>query len=112
MVARAPSPWLALLGLVLAQTGMLSMLAPFWALPTSFLSGTAAAAGIAFINSLGNLGGFVGPNLISYLKETRGNFSDGLLVLALILLGGAVLVLCARHDAALENPQLLESPKL
>ncbi|MGH7224110.1 MAG: MFS transporter, partial [Gemmataceae bacterium] len=65
MAARLQSPWLILMGLVLAHTGMLSMLAPFWALPTSFLSGAAAAGGIAFINAVGNLGGFVGPNIIA-----------------------------------------------
>ncbi len=103
MVARLESPWLALLGLLLAQTGMLSMLAPFWALPTSFLSGTAAAGGIAFINSLGNLGGFVGPNLIGQIKQARGSFSDALLILAGVLVVGGVLALRVRHDAALEK---------
>lgn len=103
MVARLQSPWLALLGLVLAHAGMLSMLAPFWALPTSFLSGAAAAGGIAFINSVGNLGGFVGPQIIGQL-EARGRFADGLLVLAAVLVVGGVLALRARHDAALENP--------
>ena len=95
---------MALLGLVLAQTGMLSMLAPFWALPTSFLSGAAAAGGIAFINSVGNLGGFVGPQHHCLGEEARGNFSDALLVLAAVLVIGGLLALRARHDAALENP--------
>ena len=104
MVARLESPPLVLLGLVLAHAGMLSMLAPFWALPTSFLSGAAAAGGIAFINAVGNLGGFVGPNIIAPVKEARGNFSDALLVLAAVLAIGGVLALRARHDAALENP--------
>lgn len=104
MAARLESPLLALLGLVLAQTGMLSMLAPFWALPTSFLSGAAAAGGIAFINSVGNLGGFVGPNIIAPVKEARGDFSDALLVLGAVLVIGGVLALRVRHDAALENP--------
>jgi MFS transporter, ACS family, tartrate transporter len=103
MAARLELPWLVLLGLVLAHTGMLSMLAPFWALPTSFLSGAAAAGGIAFINSVGNLGGFVGPNIIAPVKEARGNFSDALLVLAAVLVIGGLLALRARHDAALER---------
>ena len=103
MAARLQSPWLVLLGLVLAHSGMLSMLAPFWALPTSFLSGAAAAGGIAFINSVGNLGGFAAPQIIGRL-EARGRFSDGLLVLAAALVVGGMLALRARHDATLENP--------
>ena len=105
MAARLESPWLVLLGLVLAQTGMLSMLAPFWALPTSFLSGAAAAGGIAFINSLGNLGGFVAPNVLGQVKTATGSFSNALLVLAGVLVLGGILALRARHDAALENPR-------
>jgi MFS transporter, ACS family, tartrate transporter len=102
MVARLKSPWLVLLGLVLAHAGMLSTLAPFWALPTSFLSGAAAAGGIAFINSVGNLGGFAGPRILGHL-EARGHFSDGLIVLAASLMVGGMLALRARHDAALER---------
>jgi ACS family tartrate transporter-like MFS transporter len=104
MAALLESPGWVLLGLVLAQTGMLSILAPFWALPTSFLSGAAAAGGIAFINSLGNLGGFVGPNLIGWIKTATGSFSNALLVLAAVLVLGGILALRARHDAALEKP--------
>lgn len=104
MAARLESPWLVLGGLMLAQAGMLSMLAPFWALPTSFLSGAAAAGGIAFINSVGNLGGFAGPQIIGRL-EARGRFADGLFVLAAVLMVGGLLALRARHDAALENPE-------
>jgi ACS family tartrate transporter-like MFS transporter len=107
-VALVQSPWLALLGLVLAHTGMLSMLAPFWALPTSFLSGAAAAGGIAFINSVGNLGGFVGPNIIGQVKQAQGDFSTALLILAAVLVAGGLLVLRARHDAALEKPRTAE----
>ncbi|HTU18126.1 MAG TPA: MFS transporter [Gemmataceae bacterium] len=103
MTARLDMPWLVLLGLVLAHSGMLSMLPTFWTLPTSFLSGSAAAGGIAFINSVGNLGGFAGPQIIGRL-EARGHFSEGLIVLAAALVIGGMLALRARHDAALENP--------
>jgi ACS family tartrate transporter-like MFS transporter len=104
LVALAESHALVLIGLALAHMGVLSMLAPFWALSTSFLSGTAAAGGIAFINSVGNLGGFVGPNVIGQIKTTTGSFSGGLLFLAGALVFGAFLALCARHDRALEAP--------
>jgi ACS family tartrate transporter-like MFS transporter len=104
LAAQTESPWTALLGLALAQGGMLSTLAPFWSLPTSFLSGAAAAAGIAFINSLGNLGGFVGPIVIARLKERWGSYAYGMEFLAATLVIGCVLAVCARHDPSLERP--------
>lgn len=56
--------WPQLLGLCLAQTGMMSMLPVFWTLPTAFLTGAAAAGGIALINSVGNIGGILGPTIL------------------------------------------------
>lgn len=103
IVALAASPWLALFGLALAQSGMMSMLAPFWSLPTSFLSGAAAAGGIALINSVGNLGGFVGPVVIGKVEATTGGVAGALLVLAGALVVGGLLALGARHDRALEE---------
>jgi ACS family tartrate transporter-like MFS transporter len=79
------------------------MLAPFWSLPTSFLSGTAAAGGIALINSLGNLGGFVGSYALGEIKTSTGRFVGGLVVMALTLFLGSVLALCCRHDPSLEK---------
>jgi ACS family tartrate transporter-like MFS transporter len=101
--AFLPSPWLVLASLSLAALGMYSTFGPFWALPNSFLSGTAAAGGIALINSVGNLGGFVAPNLISQLKATTNSFTGGLLAMSLTLFIGAVLVLCVRHDREWEK---------
>jgi ACS family tartrate transporter-like MFS transporter len=103
VVALANSPGLALAGLALSQLGMMSMLAPFWSLPTSFLSGTAAAGGIAFINSVGNLGGFVGPNLIGMLENEWDSFTPGLLCLAGVLAFGGILAIFARHDPGAEK---------
>jgi MFS transporter, ACS family, tartrate transporter len=54
----------------------------FWTLPTAFLSGTAAAGGIALINSIGNLAGFAAPYAMGYLKDATGGFTAGLLVVA------------------------------
>src|SRR5262249_28243311 len=62
---NASDPWLFMAGLCIAQTGMMCMLPTFWTLPTAFLGGTAAAGGIALINSLGNIGGLVAPNMLS-----------------------------------------------
>ncbi len=82
-------PALFLFGLCLAQTGMMSMLPTFWTLPTSFLSGAAAAGGIALINSVANIGGFLGPTIL-------GRF--GLWSMVVTLLAGAVLTLAVHPD--------------
>jgi ACS family tartrate transporter-like MFS transporter len=75
----------------------------FWTLPTAFLSGAAAAGGIAIINSIGNLSGFFGPYLMGWLKDATGTFSLGLLTIAAIALVGAGIVLALRHDHRLET---------
>jgi ACS family tartrate transporter-like MFS transporter len=68
-------------------------LPPQWSMPTMFLFGSAAAAGIATINSIGNLGGFVGPAMIGWIKDLTGSFQDGLFFVAGLLILSAVLVL-------------------
>ena len=70
----------------------------FWTMPAALLSGTAAAAGIALINSIGNIGGFVGPYLVGLVKDATGSTDGGLVALALILLVGAVLATRVVHD--------------
>ena len=89
----AASPWPALAALTLATAGIITSLPLFWSLPTAILGGTAAAAGIAFINSLGNLAGFVAPYLIGWLKDMTQSTNDGMLALALSLLLGGLLTL-------------------
>jgi MFS family permease len=101
--AYCQSPWLTLLALAVAAAGMYSMLAPFWSLPTSFLSGAAAAGGIALINSVGNLGGFIAPNVIGQVKEATNSFTGGMIAMAVVLFLGSVLALCVRHDPNLES---------
>jgi len=71
----------------------------FWAIPPIFLGGTAAAAGIALINSVGNLGGFVGPTVMGWLRQVSGTYSSGLMVLATALVIEAVLVMSLRLPA-------------
>jgi ACS family tartrate transporter-like MFS transporter len=87
------SPVMALCCLGLATVGIYAALGPFWALPPMFLRGTAAAAGIALINCVGGLGGFVGPYLVGWIKQSTGSFSAGMGALALALAIAAVLVL-------------------
>jgi ACS family tartrate transporter-like MFS transporter len=82
------NPYLAMASLSLAFAGLKSTLGPFWAMGTAFLSGTAAAGGIALINSVGNLGGFFGPALVGVIKDRTGSN-----VAALLLLGGALLLM-------------------
>jgi MFS transporter, ACS family, tartrate transporter len=86
------TPVPSLLGLMLAQMGMVGMQAPFWALPPSFLSGRAAAGGIALINAFGNIGGFLGTNILGQLPAPWG-----LIVMALVPLCSVPLALCIRH---------------
>jgi len=68
-------------------------LAVFWAMPTSYLTGVAAAGGIAFINSVGNLGGFFGPYAIGWALEATGSYAGGMAILAVSMTIAAVLVL-------------------
>ena len=63
-------------------------------MPTAFLSGTAAAGGIALINSIGNLGGFVGPYIMGWFKEHTDSYSAGLRVLAAAFVVGGILSVC------------------
>ena len=77
----------------LAAIGIYGTKAPFWALPSTFLTGSAAAGGIALINSIGNLGGFVGPTMVGWVREKSGSFEVGLYVLAAISLAASLATL-------------------
>ena len=74
--------------LTLAFIGLKCTIAPLWAMATTFLGSAAAAAGIALINSVGNLGGFIGPFLVGVIKDKTGSQ-----VAALLLLGAALLAM-------------------
>ncbi|WP_442783189.1 MFS transporter [Collimonas fungivorans] len=84
---------LAMSALTLATIGIITVLPLFWSLPTAFLGGAAAAAGIALINSLGNLAGFVSPYLVGWLKDQTQSTNSGMFVLAASLVLGALLTL-------------------
>ncbi len=84
---------LAMSALTLATIGIITVLPLFWSLPTAFLGGAAAAAGIALINSLGNLAGFVSPYLVGWLKDQTQSTNSGMFVLAASLILGALLTL-------------------
>jgi nitrate/nitrite transporter NarK len=83
-------------GFTLSQVGQRSVMSVFWAIPPILLAGTAAAAGIALINAIGNLGGFVGPTAMGALRQGTGAYTRGLMVLAGALVIEAVLVMNIR----------------
>ncbi|WP_211471834.1 MFS transporter [Collimonas humicola] len=84
---------IAIAFLSLAAMGVLTCSPLFWSLPTAFLSGTGAAAGIAVINSVGNLAGFASPFLVGWLKDTTHNNQTGMFMLAGMLVIGAIAIL-------------------
>jgi ACS family tartrate transporter-like MFS transporter len=90
MAGLTMGTWWAMVGMSLAAMGFYGSKGPFFAMPPMFLSGTALAAGIAWINSIGNLGGFFGPWWIGLMKDATGTFSGGLYGLALLSLVSAV----------------------
>ena len=103
LAANVRSPLLGLLALCLAAIGIWGTLGAFWAMPTSFLHGAAAAAGIALVNSVGNVGGFVGPYALGWMREATGDFRSGILLLAAGLAGTAVLAITAPHRSTDEQ---------
>ena len=95
-VASQRHLWLLVVGFTLSQIGLRSLAGVFWAIPPQLLGGTAAAAGIALINAIGNLGGFVGPTLVGAFHDWTGGYSGALLVLTGALVVEALLVLALR----------------
>ena len=82
----------------LAGAGLYAYLPGFWALPTTFLTESAAAAAVGLINSVGNLGGFVGPYVVGYLSKSTGSFYAGVIYLSCSALASACLIMCVRHS--------------
>ena len=102
--------WWALVGMSIAAVGFYGSKGPFWSMPPMFLTGTAAAGAIAWINSIGNLGGFFGPWYVGVIKDGTGSYEYGLYGLA--LLGAIASIVCAfflhipnvAKDAVVEVP--------
>ena len=80
-----------LITLSIAAFGIWGTLGPLWTFPTAFLRGTAAAGGIALVNSIGNIGGFAGPSLIGWVRDATGGFTAGLITLAGFLITAAII---------------------
>lgn len=97
-----------ILALTLVTVGISASKPPLWSMPTLFLSGPAAAAGIATINSIGNLGGFVGPMMIGVIRQHTGSYTWGLFFVAGLLILSALIVLILSGNA--KKPQAAKLP--
>ncbi|MGB8843684.1 MAG: MFS transporter [Aliidongia sp.] len=95
-------PMLRMAAFSVAGFGIFSSLGVFWTLPTAFLSGAAAAGGIAIINSIGNLAGFAGPFVMGWVKDATGSYTIGLLGLGAVALIAMAVALGLGHDHSLE----------
>ena len=95
--AMVTSPTASLAALSIAALGIWGTLGPFWTMPAAFLRGSAAAGGIAAINSVGNIGGFVGPYAVGYVRQATGDFTAGLWLMAGSMALAAALALFARR---------------
>jgi ACS family tartrate transporter-like MFS transporter len=103
VAARAGgSAFLAIAGLSLTAFGVSAAKPPLWCLPTTFFAGTAAAASIGLINSLGTLGGFAGPYMIGSTNGVNGNFTRGLYLVGGTLVVSAVTIVVMRF--AVDRP--------
>jgi ACS family tartrate transporter-like MFS transporter len=100
--------WWALFGMTIAACGFYGSKGPFWSTPPMFLTGTTAAAAIAWISSLGNLGGFFGPWYVGFIKDQTGSYAGGLYGLA--LLGFIAAVVCAFFLKIPNNAEPVPAP--
>ena len=108
LVGLTHDPYLRLFFLCVASFGAFAVLPVFWSMPTAFLSGAAAAAGVAYINSIANISGFVGPMLMGWLRDQTGNFDSGLLAIAAVCNVSAFAILCIHHDKEMEQTPILD----
>src|SRR6201997_5068357 len=102
--------WWALVGMSIAAMGFYGSKGPFFAMPPMFLSGPALAAGIAWINSIGNLGGFFGPSYVGLMKDLTGGYAGGLYGLALLGLVAAVICAAFLHIPKPAVPEAVAAP--
>ncbi len=100
--ALRDSPVLSVVAVTIGATGTLAMLPIFWTLPASLVRGAPAAGAIALINAIGNIGGFVGPFAVGWIRDATGSFTWGLIVVAAGILLTGVVALLVGHDARAE----------
>lgn len=97
MAGMTMGTWWAVVGICLSTAGFYGTKGPFWALPSMMLTGTAAAGGLAWINSIGNVGGALGPAIVGWLKDATGSYSGGLYGLAVFTGVAAIIALFGLH---------------
>ena len=102
--AYLKSPVLAMVALTVSSMGTLAALPTFWTLPTAMLTGTAAAGGIALINAIGNLGGFVGPFLVGWIRENTGDNALSVAALgAFMIMAGAICIALGQNNPSKQS---------
>lgn len=97
-VGMVTNPFIAMIFITISLAAMYCFKGPFWSLPTMILSPATVAVGIAVINSIGNLGGFVGPYAVGWLKDATGKMQAGLIFLSIILIIAFILVLAMKFE--------------
>ncbi|MBV8521158.1 MAG: MFS transporter [Acetobacteraceae bacterium] len=102
-LALQSSPVATMVVLILYSVAASGIAPTFWPLPTAMLTGSAAAGGIALINAVGNLGGFLGPYALGLVQDATGNFAIGLLTIAMGSVIAGFVVLALGHDRRLEQ---------
>jgi ACS family tartrate transporter-like MFS transporter len=108
--ALLPSPVGRVIALAAVFVGVAGFFAPFWCIPTALLQGTAAAAGIALVNSIGNLGGFAGPYVVGLLQDATGGTRGAFMGLAGLAASGAALCMALRRSVARASPRGRSAP--
>ena len=101
--AMLPTPVGKIVAITVMQLAVFAFLAPFWAIPTMLLSGGSAAVGIALVNAIGNVGGFIGPNVIGFLRMRTGGDTGAFLVLAAMAFVASLICLSMLRVKALRR---------
>ncbi len=104
--AAFASPVLSLIALTIGVTGIYGFFGTFWAIPPSFLTGRAAAAGIAMIISIGNCGGLVGPSVVGWTRELTGSFTLGFVAMSCFFVVASLLIIALHFVARIREVSL------
>jgi ACS family tartrate transporter-like MFS transporter len=108
--AFARDPIAKVVSITVMQIAVIAFLAPFWALPTMILAGTSAAVGLALVNAIGNVGGFIGPNVIGFLRARAGGDAGAFLILAAMALAASAICLAMTRSRVLSRPHSILRP--
>ncbi|MCL6575838.1 MAG: MFS transporter [Kyrpidia sp.] len=106
------NPLLSFILVCVSAVGVYVGMGVWWTYPTSFLSGAAAAGAVGLINSVGNLGGWVGPYLVGFVKDRTGSFTGAYLYLAFSLLVAGLLILTLRKKLPVDHPASVQQSEL